>query len=751
MTKFLKYKTVIALGIYLVLAFMFFGEVLFGGKSYISADSNATKSLSAPLMKYHEETGEMPMWSPYIFCGMPSYGSMMYNGRIYMPGYLFIPFSKILPKLFFILHYVFAGLGVFLFLSRRKVSFHSALFGGLAFMFTPYVIAMFAQGHGGQMMTAAYLPWMLYSIDRLMTETNRRFIYILKNIALAGLIFGFALQRGHIQIFYYGILLCSLYAIFQSVAKRSIGYLAVLIPVLAIAVALAAMIYLPVAEYTPYSIRGMASAGSNDAGVGLKYATEWKMTPKELLTFLVPSAFGFGGETYHGTMTFTDFPNYAGIFVLILAFVGGFYSIRYKNDNRLLAIFLVSATLLAILLSFGGSLYKLFYNYFPYWNKFRVPSMLLILVSLNLAILAAFGLEELPKREVEEKYLWVALAILATGLLVLFAVRDAMAEKFGLSSVQFDMLYIDAVLGIIFLIAGGTILLFLQYEKIPFALAAFLISIVTLLDLWQVDRRIGIKGRDAPAERLHDNPLVDFFKNDPTLFRVHLTGRLFGEVILAESGIESTGGYHPAKPRLYQDLMDALQGKYTRNIISMLNCKYQLAQLPDGRVNVYINPEYLPRAYFVREYEVEADPKKRLKRLVSDFDFKHKVLLTETTSCESAPVSSRLPGSMGQATLLKKDYSLNQIRISVSNRQEQFLVLTDGYYPVGWQAYVDGHPVKTYQANHAFRAVCVPGGAKTVEFKYVSKTYETGWTISLITLAVCLIGVFIPIGKQKNA
>jgi uncharacterized membrane protein YfhO len=80
----------------------------------------------------------------------------------------------------------------------------------------------------------------------------------------------------------------------------------------------------------------------------------------------------------------------------------------------------------------------------------------------------------------------------------------------------------------------------------------------------------------------------------------------------------------------------------------------------------------------------------------------------------------------------------------VSNREPKLLVLSDGYYPAGWQAYVDGKPVRTYQANHAFRAVCVPAGAKTVEFKYTSKAYRNGWIISIVTLLICLATVAIP-------
>lgn len=735
--KLLKHKAVVATGIYTALAFMFFFSILFGGKSYLSADSNATGSLTAPLAAYHEKTGEMPLWSPYVFCGMPSYGSMMYNGQVYMPGYIFMPISKILPKLFFVLHYIFAGLGVFLFLKRRKIDDFSAFFGGLVFMFMPYMIAMFAHGHGSQMMTAAYLPWMLWSTDRLLEKMSVR------NIAISVLIFGFALQRGHIQIFYYGVLLSGLYLMFKVTTERNLKQYAILFVgfgiVLVMALSLAAMVYLPVGEYVPYSIRGGTNI-EGEAGVGLKYATEWKIAPKEFLTFLIPSFYGFGGETYHGTMPFTDFPNYAGILVLLLAFAGIFYSIRYKNNNRLLVIFLVSSTLLVILLSFGGSFYKIFYNYFPYWNKFRVPSMLLILSNLNLSILAGLGLHELSKRKIEEKYLWASWAVLILTLLVLFSAGQAIAEKSGLTMPQFSMLHQDAFLNTLFLVSGIILLLFLQYEKVPFYFVATGICIITLIDLWQVDNRIGVRGMEQKAIE-QESELVKFFKADTSIFRVFPSGKLFAGNELAEFGIESIGGYHAAKPRLYQDLLEALDKTKPENqesILGMMNAKYRIAIMSDGGVGIYYIRDRLPRAYMVGTYEVETNPKKRLEKMTNGFDFRHKVILSTNLNVSVAPDST------AQAILLKSDYSLNHIRINVSNQKTQFLVLTDGYYPIGWQAYIDGYPVKTYRANHAFCAVCVPGGAKTVEFKYVSKAYRNGWIISIVTLLICLATIAIP-------
>ena len=148
---------------------------------------------------------------------------------------------------------------------------------------------------------------------------------------------------------------------------------------------MALWIYLPAMNYTPYSIRGAGSGG----GTGFDYATAWSFSFGEIATFFIPSFYGFGGATYWGNMPFTDYPNYMGIVVLTLAGIG-----ILLHESKIKWYFVMIA-FLALLISFGKNffLYQIFYDYFPYFNKFRVPVMFLILTQFSVSILAGFGLD----------------------------------------------------------------------------------------------------------------------------------------------------------------------------------------------------------------------------------------------------------------------------------------------------------------------------------------------------------------------
>ena len=148
---------------------------------------------------------------------------------------------------------------------------------------------------------------------------------------------------------------------------------------------MAMWIYLPAMTYTPYSIRGAGSGG----GTGFDYATAWSFSFGEMLTFFIPSFYGFGGATYWGNMPFTDYPNYMGIIVLTFAIIG-----TLLHESKIKWYF-VTLACLSILISFGKNffLYQIFYDYFPYFNKFRIPTMFLILTQFSIAVLAGMGLD----------------------------------------------------------------------------------------------------------------------------------------------------------------------------------------------------------------------------------------------------------------------------------------------------------------------------------------------------------------------
>lgn len=812
-----RHSLLLAFGIFSVTMAVFFFEAIFGDKTFLSPDTQAATTMVKPLQKALWENGTYPLWTPYIFCGIPSFASMSYTPFAYFPHAIeqfihrFIPINS---WFIFSLHYVLAGMGVFVFLRRKGTGVIPALLGGFSFMMTPYLVTMTVYGHGSQMMTAAYIPWTFWAVDRLIAKVSFR------NVGLAGLIIGLMLQRAHVQIAYYGLMLIGLYLAwylisnFRQMERR--GVLALLGGVagaLALAFALAAMLYLPVYEYTPYSIRGAASvlqvnAGQRDDGVGFDYATQWSFSPGEMMTFIFPSFYGFGGQTYWGTMPFTDYPNYMGILVLLLALTAFILYPSTGRENRLVVSFLGFGAALALLISFGHNFspfYRLLYDHLPYFNKFRVPVMILILLQYSVAVLAGLGMEGImarvravnsikPENASGTRWAWslvVVTVVVVVALLSVTLTRNGIFEfmrglypdqydgetQLRLDVIRFKMLYFDINVAGGLVIGGLIVLALALLKKIRPAHAAALLGFLVLADLWMVDAKLGTKyPKQQVAASLQPDQITQFLQADSSLFRIYPTGELFGEMRWSAHGFQSVGGYHAAKPRFYQDFITAMELQRhplpelaNHHIIDMMNAKYvlTLANLPDTawiprlqisvnaganvrQLTIYENPTVLPRAYLVGEYEVEPDPIAALSRLrvgstsngkENGFDAHRTVLLMENPEFAPEPDSS--------ATTEILQYDLHQIEVQTKSASPQILVLSDGYYPVGWQAYVDGQPVETFRANYCFRAICVPSGEHTVEFRYHSTTFKTGVWISIAALALCLTFMFVERPKEN--
>jgi hypothetical protein len=344
------------------------------------------------------------------------------------------------------------------------------------------------------------------------------------------------------------------------------------------------------------------------------------------------------------------------------------------------------------------------------------------------------------------------------------------------------MLFKDIWFVAIFVAGGLSVLALALTKKISGGAAAALICLITLVDLWLVDKKIGqTYPQQETPEHLQPDGISEFFKSDTSLFRFYPAGQLFGELRWSAQGFQSVGGYHAAKPRLYQDFIEATglqratDGDFPgRHILDMLNAKYVItfASLPDSEwvvrrqfqvtaggapqadaprvLSIYENPTVLPRAYLVGEYEIQTDPIAALTRLRTGpqapqtgqadgqgFAPHRRVMLTD------APEIAPQPDSSAQAHI--NTYDFHHIVIETQSQFPQLLVLSDNYYPepAGWQAYVDNQPVKTYRANYAFRAVGVPAGSHQVEFRFHSRAFELGLWISLAALVVGVALLFV--------
>jgi hypothetical protein len=773
------------LGLVIVVALLF-SPVLFGGKIFGSPDSLSPKASSMILEKVHHQTGEFPLWQPWIFSGMPTAEAFTYVGQLYFPGYLLhLLFVRGLFSI--LIHLVLAGVGGYVLLRYLKLSPLTAFLGGAGFMMMPYLVTMVVFGHGSQMMTAAYIPWVMWAVMRLYDRPS------LLNASILALALGSQLQRAHAQIAYYTWMLVGAYVAYQLILMivkkqekpqvlRATGLFS-LGAILAIGIAW--LIYFPAMQYAPYSIRGSGTTG----GAEFQYATSWSFHPSEMLTFLIPSAYGFGGQAYWGHMPFTDYPNYMGIVILLLAI---YCVIRRKEP---LVWFFAVTSILALLVSFGkhfSPVYSLFYHVLPYFNKFRVPSMILVLLQFNVAILAALGLENLMQLRVKSvpRWVWIGGGVIAFwAALLLFgegAIKSMVSAHFTavrtqdprtvqiINNLRWELWYQDAWFMILFvgIALGATYMWFAGKIKQQFFVAG--IVLLSIVDLLVVDHKIVQPGprsgrasqlisRQALQRHFEPDEVIDFLLRDREQpFRIYPVGILFSEARFKGFGIESVGGYHPVKLSVYNRFLEKTRNAGTLPLMRMLNVRYlvsaQTIEHPDlipemtgrfrsGRgemlVTVYRLKASLPRAWFVKKVQYLSNPD---------------LLWTSITQSTFAPDSVAyitepldLPEGLGAGEVKDIYTSIHHITMTTTAEQPGFLVVSEVDYPLRWKAMIDGKPAETMRTNGVLRGLVVPAGEHTVEFIYDRTAFRTGVIVSVISFLVSLgfVGVGIVLNRRK--
>ncbi len=592
--------------------------------------------------------------------------------------------------------------------------------------------------------------------------------------------------------------------------------------------------YLASLAYEPYSIRGKApiqdiqnssapnSAGANHAttssgGLDWGYATAWSFSPQEMITFIIPGYYGFGKmhytgtelnippeeaiPTYWGQMNGTDAANYTGIVVFMLAMVGIFS--LWKRDRLVPPLTII--TIFAILLSFGGNwpiLFRPMFNYFPMFNKFRAPMMALVLMQLSFPIIAALTFEEVLRvwklRDAQEdtrlqKYFKYALYLSGAFLVISIVFRGSITSDVtsGITAgVQGGRLpqYMDAlkdwiasvaatdalVCALLVTIASALIYYFLKRKISPLIVGIGILAL-TIIDLWRVDTRpMEIVSREDYQTNLASHDYIDFIKKDPSLFRVEDMNETQPSNKLVYYGLQTPAGYHAAKMREFQDVVDItghMQGNgiYNPFMWNLLNVKYIIAngaisndqsrfipafvskeppqeeQSGNNKVEVptvvWENPEMLPRAFFVYSYQVE--PKLDILHAMDSGHFNPRNLLFFDQPPKGMPALDTAPLDTSKEKLTM-DYKNEDITIHSTTAGNRLLFMSDAWYP-DWHATIDGKPTPIYRADYAFRAVAVPAGQHEITFTYYDPKYVEGRTISLVTNALALIGLGIGI------
>ncbi|HVN49171.1 MAG TPA: YfhO family protein [Bacteroidota bacterium] len=818
-----KYQHATAIAIIYVSILIFFYAMVFEGKVYQSSDSLPVWDT---FLHQVEQEGAVALWNPYLFCGMPGYAALMYpvpqsfditiniwehigRGGI---GFLFMKEQNSGAYLLFYLVY---GIGMYVlsyrFLKRKPIAVLVALMS----MYATYVAMYIMMGHTTKLAVLCWFPFVFLVVDKLREKFNLVLAFTLP------VLIRLMLQASHVQFLYYMFLALGLYLLYFLILairkKENIKHVAAscitFILAAGIAFLMGATQYFSTMEYNPYSIRGSnpiqtsaaastatSSSKTVEGGLDYDYATQWSFGPGELMTFFIPSWCGFGPMPYEGPLTqnqavklnlywgpqpFVDGPQYMGIIAVVFALVGLY---RYRKDP--FVQYMGAIILFALLLSFGKEfslVYDLMYHYAPYFNKFRIPSMSLMLVQFFTPILAGYGIVSFlpenkksmtPEQTKRWKYVFLALA----GLFVLVLLGKDIVKSFyqtfyslqeigttlsnsfrqQLSSdvvgMIFDFVFSsiisDIMIAVALLAAAFGACYTYQKGKMRSITVYGIFLVAILFDLW----RVASKPHDAimpqeAKEAVATPDYVQALQHDTTQYRVLrlVNGQPVYDNTLAYWKLHNAYGYHAAKMRAYQDMVD-VAGMGNPRVWQLMNIKYLISNRPDSNsmlIPVYQDKEsfvyafrfWMPHVFFVNKYQV-ADGITTLNNIsLMSFEPQQTAFVTEQLS-----TTIDAPKEGASATLTS--YRTQDLEIHATATGNNLLFISDAYYPKGWKAFIDGKETAILRVDYLFRGIVVPPGVHTITMKFEPQMYATGKIISTI-LSVLVWGGVLILGGWK--
>jgi hypothetical protein len=792
-------------GVAVLLLLVYFGGLILKSSLPQAPDtvaSGAIATMTAAWQAAHD--GQMPLWTPGAFSGMPSYGGMIAtHENIISRAIGYATFGNY--GLSMALYSFIGGMCVYLLLIRYGRSPLAASFAAAVYMFTPYIPGLINAGHNNKILAAAIIPALLLATDGLLRERS------LKAFGWFVLAAAWQLWVRHPQVTFYGIMLIGCIVLADVLAsegalterlRRFAVNVALLAGGLVFALGIVADPYLPVLEFTPESVRGgapsVASELATDAGQqsdrGWEFATQWSMHPKELVSFVIPSFYGLWNDprynpqtdieahSYWGFMPFTQSTHYFGLIPLLLALL-----VRPKRSGLIWGC--IGFSVIAIVIGLGQwfpVLYLPAYKLLPYFAKFRVPSMIYMLLPLSVGVVGAWALDQMMEPEAvsvrqktaprfarEEKIglgLGFAMAALAAGIVMYHSTSGWMLKageenypaqiQVALAQMRGKMMAQDLLIAAILtaFVAGGVLLV--SRRRLNPIVFGVLLTVATIADLWRLDFIfLDIKRptfAEAPFQRPAEVDVIQrdvhesvpdsvrrwqYITNGDTLFRIAPATGLdqAGNLMIDNTNeygrwnLQSVSGYHAAKLRIYDDLMIS-GGLSRRPVLDMLNARYIIAArgLPDttmvpvaeaGDKVVYRNSTALPRAWWVNSVRSVPDAKAALSSVLSRaFDPAHEAVVLGAPPQIVADTAAVPP----RVTL----WDFQRIEIETNNNAPAFLVLSEVYYPRGWSATVDGKAAKIVQTNFVLRGLAVPAGSKKVELTFDSPAYRWGRILS---------------------
>ncbi len=809
----------IAIALFAVLSFAYFFPADLDGRILFQHDSSAGVGAGQEATEFYEATGERTRWTNSLFGGMPTYQiAPSYDTtqplnwvekayRLFLPEYVQLTFILMLG--FYILMRAF-GMSAWL----------SAL-GGIIWAFSSYFFILISAGHIWKFITLAYIP---PTIAGMVLVYRGKWLWgsVLTALFVALQIKSNHVQMSYYFLFVM-LFMAIAYGVEAYKAKqfprfwKATGVL-VVAGLIGVAANLSNLYH--TYSYSKETMRGKSelvfegdAAQQTSSGLNRDYITQWSYGIGETWTLLVPNFKGgasvplAANETamkkanplysniytqltqYFGEQPMTSGPVYVGAFVLFL-FILGCFIVKGPMKWALLG-----ATIFSILLSWGKNFMPLtdfFIDFVPMYNKFRAVSSILVIAEFTIPLLAILTLKRIFDDTSVLKQtrnglivstiltfgvaliLWIWPSFMGNGFIPtqeMQMLQNALSPNdlaplvSNMSEMRAAMVSTDALRSMVIIAIGLAILYFFIIGKLKKTYTIGAIALLCLVDMWGVNKRYlndeqfvpnSIKRTtfvQTPADKL-------ILQDDALDYRVlNLTGSTFNENNTSYWH-KSIGGYHAAKLRRYQEMIDhhispEIEAAYNEiaqasgvmeevdgskfNVLNMLNTKYFV--LPAGRNGEAIpiqNPYAYGNAWFVKDVNYVANANEEIETLydinpretaVVDKRFKETLKGVTTTNTDSL------------ASITLTSYSPNHLVYETTNENDGIAIFSEIYYPDGWQVTIDGQPATLARANYILRALHLPAGKHVVEMRFDPQSLHLTEGIAYGALVLLLIGV----------
>lgn len=795
--KILPHLIVVAF--FFIITFIYFMP-LFQGKAMVQHDIAQWEGAAKEIIDYRNENKTEPLWTNRMFSGMPAFQiSTLYPGNLLASVNSLLSFGMPSPA-----YLIFIGLlSFYILLLTLNMDYRLAAGGAISYAFVSFNFVVIQAGHNSEAHAIVLFPLVIAGVLQVF---NKKY---LMGGALTALGLGLELYANHLQIAYYIALTIMCIVAARSIAaiiNKDFSHLIKSAGVLIIAVILGILPnitnLLVTQEYGLASTRGASELTAKKASTGLDkdYALNWSNGKRDAITLLI--ADGTGGAStkkldnksatykalqangvldqaaglldaapiYWGGLPSTSGPVYAGAMIVFFCVLGMFV---LKGPDK---YWLAAATLLSITLSWGRHfmpLTDIFFEYFPAYNKFRSVSMIMVIASFCLPLLAMLGLQRFFGKDLsaDEKKKALMNALYLTGGLCIVVLLGSYMIDYSSESDQYyagnswliaalkedraSILRSETFRSLAFILIAFGLVWYTLKDKLKVNVTYILLAFLFLIDMWGVSKRylndsnftdknevaIPFQQSAADAQILQDKSLG---------YRVMNTSVSTFNDAGTSYFHNSIGGYHGAKLKRYQELIEGQISQGNQAVLNMLNTKYFIFQdKQSGQPQAQMNPQACGNAWFVPNVVMVKNADQELESL------------TGFNPLDTAFVDIRFQDyfknyryavdSTANITLTK--YDPNFLSYTTKTANEQFAVLSEIYYDKGWNAYIDDKPASYVRCNYVLRGMLIPAGMHKIDFKFEPATYIMGEKISLagsiLLLAGCLVIFFFEFKNRK--